>query len=59
MTRTDAPRLDGVHHLKLPVSDLTRSRAWYESRLGYRLHIEFVEDVTVQVLASLRVSECR
>jgi len=37
------PRLDGVHHLKLPVSDLARSREWYESRLGYRLHIEFVE----------------
>ena len=44
MTSTDVPRLDGVHHLKLPVSDLARSRAWYESRLGYRLHIEFVED---------------
>ncbi|SHN76329.1 Catechol 2,3-dioxygenase [Geodermatophilus obscurus] len=44
MTATDTPRLDGVHHLKLPVSDLARSRAWYESRLGYRLHIEFVED---------------
>lgn len=37
------PRLAGVHHLKLPVSDLARSRAWYESRLGYTLEIEFVE----------------
>jgi catechol 2,3-dioxygenase-like lactoylglutathione lyase family enzyme len=40
---SDAPRLAGVHHLKLPVRDLDRSRQWYESRLGYRLQTEFVE----------------
>jgi catechol 2,3-dioxygenase-like lactoylglutathione lyase family enzyme len=40
---TDAPRLAGVHHLKLPVRDLDCSRQWYESRLGYRLAAEFVE----------------
>jgi catechol 2,3-dioxygenase-like lactoylglutathione lyase family enzyme len=40
---TTAPALAGVHHLKLPVSDLARSRAWYESRLGYRVGMEFVE----------------
>jgi catechol 2,3-dioxygenase-like lactoylglutathione lyase family enzyme len=40
----DVPKLDGVHHLKLPVSDLERSRTWYESRLGYEVEIEFVED---------------
>lgn len=39
----DAPRLDGIHHVKIPVTDLDRSRAWYESRLGYRTDIEFVE----------------
>lgn len=44
---TEAPRLDGVHHLKLPVSDLARSRAWYESRLGYQVEIEFVENGTL------------
>lgn len=38
-----APLLDGIHHVKLPVRDLARSRAWYESRLGYRAAIEFVE----------------
>ena len=37
------PRLAGVHHLKLPVSDLDRSRQWYESRLGYKTVIEFRE----------------
>lgn len=42
-----APLLDGVHHLKLPVRDLDRSRAWYESRLGYRVTTEFLDDGTV------------
>ncbi|HEY1320514.1 MAG TPA: VOC family protein [Streptosporangiaceae bacterium] len=44
MTASPAPALAGVHHLKLPVSDLARSRDWYESRLGYQLELEFVED---------------
>ncbi len=39
----DAPVLAGVHHLKLPVSDLARSAAWYRSRLGYEIQVEFVE----------------
>jgi catechol 2,3-dioxygenase-like lactoylglutathione lyase family enzyme len=39
----DAPRLAGVHHLKLPVTDLARSLEWYQTRLGYRVQIEFVE----------------
>jgi catechol 2,3-dioxygenase-like lactoylglutathione lyase family enzyme len=43
MDPTDAPALAGVHHLKLPVSDLARSRQWYRSRLGYEVRIEFVE----------------
>jgi len=38
-----APALDGIHHVKLPVRDLARSREWYESRLGYRAAIEFLE----------------
>jgi catechol 2,3-dioxygenase-like lactoylglutathione lyase family enzyme len=41
MVASDAPVLDGVHHLKLPVSDLERSRSWYASRLGYVPLIEF------------------
>lgn len=40
---SDAPVLAGVHHLKLPVTDLDRSREWYLSRLGYQLQLEFVE----------------
>src|SRR5215469_17921592 len=46
-----APRLDGIHHVKLPVRDLDRSRAWYESRLGYQPAIEFVEHGTLMGLA--------
>jgi catechol 2,3-dioxygenase-like lactoylglutathione lyase family enzyme len=42
-----APELDGIHHVKLPVRDLARSREWYETRLGYRLGIEFVEQGTL------------
>lgn len=43
MVITDAPALDGVHHVKLPVSDLERSRSWYASRLGYVTLIEFTK----------------
>lgn len=39
----EVPALAGVHHLKLPVRDLERSREWYRSRLGYVTEIEFVE----------------
>lgn len=41
---SQAPALAGVHHLKLPVRDLGRSRDWYASRLGYEVTLEFVED---------------
>ena len=43
MSMSGAPALAGVHHLKLPVTDLARSREWYQSRLGYQLQVEFVE----------------
>jgi catechol 2,3-dioxygenase-like lactoylglutathione lyase family enzyme len=38
------PDLSGFHHVKLPVSDLVRSRAWYTSVLGLTVEIEFIED---------------
>ncbi|GAY07200.1 VOC family protein [Pseudonocardia sp. N23] len=37
-------RLNGFHHVKLPVSDVARSRDWYCRVLGYTVDIEFVED---------------
>lgn len=43
-TTPEAPPLAGVHHLKLPVSNLSRSREWYESRLGYSTVQEFREE---------------
>ena len=39
-----APVLDGIHHLKLPVTDLDRSLAWYQEHLGYLVMTEFVEE---------------
>ncbi|HJQ47565.1 MAG TPA: VOC family protein [Amycolatopsis sp.] len=39
-----APTLDGIHHVKLPVADIDRTLAWYESRLGYRLVLRFTQD---------------
>src|ERR687886_591220 len=35
------PTLAGVHHLKLPVTDLDRSIAWYGRCLGYQVVLEF------------------
>lgn len=48
-----APTLDGIHHVKLPVRDLARSREWYESRLGYRKVLEFVEDGVLRGISML------
>src|SRR3989442_15793677 len=35
--------INGFHHVKLPVTDLARSRDWYARVLGLQTHIEFVE----------------
>lgn len=43
VSNLDAPVLAGVHHLKLPVTDLARSREWYRTGLGCQVQIEFVE----------------
>jgi catechol 2,3-dioxygenase-like lactoylglutathione lyase family enzyme len=43
--------LSGVHHVKLPVADLDRSRHWYTSVLGLSVDIEFTEDGVVMGLA--------
>jgi catechol 2,3-dioxygenase-like lactoylglutathione lyase family enzyme len=46
--------IEGIHHLKLPVSDVARSRAWYERTLGFRVTIEFVEQGEVVGVALAR-----
>lgn len=38
------PIILGLHHVKVPVSDLARSRDWYERLLGVRLAVEFRDD---------------
>jgi catechol 2,3-dioxygenase-like lactoylglutathione lyase family enzyme len=48
---SEVPRLDGIHHLKLPVADLQRSLAWYQDRLGYVVMQEFVEDGVLMGIA--------
>ncbi|PVZ13301.1 VOC family protein [Actinomycetospora cinnamomea] len=43
--------ITGFHHVKLPVSDVSRSREWYERVLGLALEIEFEEDGVVRGVA--------
>jgi catechol 2,3-dioxygenase-like lactoylglutathione lyase family enzyme len=38
------PSITGFHHFKLPVTDVERSRDWYERVLGFTVDIEFVEE---------------
>ena len=44
MATATRPTLDGLHHVKLPVTNLARSRAWYERVLGLNVEIEFTDD---------------
>jgi catechol 2,3-dioxygenase-like lactoylglutathione lyase family enzyme len=41
----------GLHHLKLPVSDVERSRAWYRRALDFVDQIEFREDGVLRGVA--------
>ncbi len=41
-------KFTGIHHVKLPVSDLARSREWYERVLGYTVEREFPDDGVVR-----------
>jgi catechol 2,3-dioxygenase-like lactoylglutathione lyase family enzyme len=38
-----APRLAGIHHLKVHVTDVRQSARWFQRVLGYRPVLEFVE----------------
>ena len=40
MTR---PTLAGIHHVKIPVTDLDRSVSWYDEVFGFRTTLEFPE----------------
>jgi catechol 2,3-dioxygenase-like lactoylglutathione lyase family enzyme len=50
----DVPQITGIHHVKFPVTDLERSRRWYERVLGLQVLVDFPdEDGTVRGLAGL------
>jgi catechol 2,3-dioxygenase-like lactoylglutathione lyase family enzyme len=38
------PAITGIHHVKLPVSDLATSQAWYERVLGFQVTLEFEDE---------------
>lgn len=38
------PDLAGIHHLKIPVTDLGRSLRWYERVFGYTVVFEVADD---------------
>ena len=41
---TMAAEITGLHHLKIPVSDLACSRTWYENALGLKVVFEFPDE---------------
>ena len=45
------PPLKQIHHVKLPVSDLSASRDWYQRILGFEVEIEFTEGGELRGLA--------
>lgn len=45
------PLLDGLHHVKLPVSDIEKSYAWYHEHLGYEAKMKFVESGVLMGIA--------
>ncbi|MGV9711094.1 VOC family protein [Gordonia sp. NPDC003424] len=47
-TATSIPLITGIAQVKLPVTDLARSVAWYRDVLGLRFWTEFVEDGEVR-----------
>lgn len=39
-----AATIVGIHHVKIPVTDLATSRAWYERVFGFRTRWEYADD---------------
>jgi catechol 2,3-dioxygenase-like lactoylglutathione lyase family enzyme len=56
--KTGGVVLSGIHHVKLPVSDVARSRDWYVRVLGFETAMEFVEEGRVEGVA-LRRDGCQ
>lgn len=43
MASSHRPHLAGVHHVKIPVTDLARSVAWYASVFGFQTTMTFAD----------------
>jgi catechol 2,3-dioxygenase-like lactoylglutathione lyase family enzyme len=43
MRLMSAPKLEGIHHLKVHVTNVRRSARWYARTLGYHPLMEFAE----------------
>jgi hypothetical protein len=54
-----APRLAGIHHLKVHVTDVRRSALWYQRVLGYRPVMEFSEATAVPATGSTTPAAAR
>ena len=50
--------MSGIHHVKLPVTDVVRSRDWYEKVLGFESMTEFVENGKLMGVA-MRRDDCQ
>lgn len=48
---TDAPRLGGIHHVRIPVSDVNVSADWYSEVLG--LQVVLVEEEENEVIGTV------
>jgi catechol 2,3-dioxygenase-like lactoylglutathione lyase family enzyme len=40
----ERPQLAGIHHVKIPVTDLHSAREWYERVFGFEVTMEFPDD---------------
>ena len=38
------PELGGIHHVKIPVTDVARSLAWYQKAFGLKTTMDFSEE---------------
>jgi catechol 2,3-dioxygenase-like lactoylglutathione lyase family enzyme len=52
------PDITGIHHVKIPVSDLDRSREWYERVLGLEPHLYFEDSDGVIRGVEMRRTGC-
>jgi catechol 2,3-dioxygenase-like lactoylglutathione lyase family enzyme len=52
------PEITGIHHVKIPVTDLTRSQEWYARVLGFEPHLYFEDQDDVVRGVEMRRAGC-